>query len=136
MTKYRLVDETVLADLQAVIDSHSYNNDWSFQASALKDSMNGDYAIRVMVKYKVEDAYEPGGVRLQRYGLIINGMLNPEWEGTEEQRWQTWLLFLIVYLQCHEVAEFLTFNGERVFDPHADDFIVKTQRRMPGLWRP
>lgn len=79
-----------------------------------------NYAIdfdvrRIVVTVMTEDTYNPGKPLRVDHNYPV-----PPFDVLGEEGAQSFLRNIIHSVECHESDEWLKFNGEMVFDPHAN----------------
>ena|SRR5215469_2108059 len=126
-------DYAVIKDL---ISRISYKQGWRILADEITAFLvPEDYAIRVTVEYLAPDSYDPGTIRKQRFTALLSGMIGMD-SASREERWKLWLFSLLLFLECHEAAEFFTLDGKRIYDPHASKPDSARGRIPLNVWRP
>lgn len=93
--------------MQAVLDQVTYKPGWKF--TVYQGEWEGPH---VVITTQVIDAYDP----TQSTVLDVHSSLPPM---RDEDQLMEWLAWRLGRIEVHEMREFLKFDGQPVFDPHA-----------------
>lgn len=136
MTEDLFINREDFHVIQDLISRISYKQGWRIIADEITAFLvPEDYAIRVTVEYLAPDSYKPADIRRQKFTTLLSGFMMSG-HSSREERWKLWLFSLLLFLECHEAAEFFTIDGVRTYDPHASKPDSARGRIPLGVWRP
>ena len=98
-----------MRDIQDILDNFSYMPGWRFK---LKHTVEGP---RLDISFTVVDADDINSFQEQ----CVKSYIPPFEHAYQFLDWLRWRLNRIA---IHEVSEFFRFNGEKIFDPHAESY--------------
>lgn len=93
------------------VESASYKPGW--RLDLVEDVVYGGAMLRISAK--VPDTYRP-----DVSAEVVHASTVPPIGEDDPMFWRRWLLHCLQRAEDHETREWLTFGGERTFDPHAD----------------
>ncbi|MGV9836487.1 hypothetical protein ACWDUL_20190 [Nocardia niigatensis] len=101
--------ETASAQLRRWVSETSYKPDWIFQL----DERDGVSLLRAIMP--VRDSRRPGAKTVVTAVVELGQKARSSKVAFQDQ-----VLALVEHLEKHEIREWLTFGGDRTFDPHKE----------------
>jgi hypothetical protein len=98
------------AVLEHLVEVTGYKPGWTFE---LRDMVRGQdcAGLTLLITVHVEDSRRPGLMTGVAHYMPVPAA------AYDERAWRRWILDQVLLVEAHEAMEFLTFDGDRVFEP-------------------